>query len=164
MSHTLRTMFFIVIFAGLMSLQYNLDSDRTSTRQIKNALELATHDAALALDESQLSQGRIVFDQERALDNLRDSLNANLKLESAAGYLYSPNTNSFYQEDIVLEHIEFVDDSNSSFPTQYSNLDYDILDTLNGPSVIAVLSTRSPRYFAGSGIIIRKAVVYEYVQ
>lgn len=147
-----------------MTLQYNMDADRTATRQIKNALELAVHDASLALDQTQFSQGEIVFDQARALENLKLSLNSNLKLSSAGGYYYIPEANSFYQEDIYLDHIEFIDDSNSTFPRTYSNPTYDIVDTLNGPSIVAVLATKSPRYFAGEGIIIRKAVVYEYLQ
>lgn len=164
MAQTLKTMFLILIFAGIMAMQFNLDADRTSSRQIKNALELAVHDAALALDESQLSQGRIVFDQVQAFQNFKASLETNLYLQSSVGYLYSPITGSFYQEDIILEHIEYIDDSNSTFPKVYNNPNYDIVDMLNGPSIVAVISTKSPRYFAGEGIVIRKAVVYEYFE
>lgn len=164
MANTLRTMFLILIFAGLMSMQYNIDSDKTATRQIKNALELAVHDAALALDESQLSQGKIVFDQEQALENFKNSLNYTLDFTSSSGYYYEPKSTSFYKEDLYIDHIEFIDDTNATFPFTYTNADYDIIDTLNGPSIVAVLATKSPRYFAGEGITIRKAVVYEYRQ
>lgn len=163
MANSLKTMFLIMIFAGLVTMQYNIDADKTSTRQIKNALELAVHDAALALDESQLYQGgKIVFDQAQALDNLKVSLNTNLKLTSSGGYYYIPQQTSFYKEDLFIEHIEFIDDSNATFPMPYTNATYNILDTLNGPSIVAVLTTKSPRYFTGEGITIRKAVVYEY--
>ncbi|MDC3424312.1 peptidase M23 [Aquibacillus sp. 3ASR75-11] len=164
MSESLRAMFLILLFAGIMSMQYNMDADKTATRQVKNALELAVHDAALALDESQLSQGKIVFDQVQAMENLKKSLEDNLELSSGMGYVYTPTADSFYQDDFYLEHIEFVDDSNRTFPSVYYNPDYAIIDTLNGPSVIAVLSTTSPRYFAGDGITIRRTVVYEYFE
>ncbi len=164
MSETLRTMVLILIFAGIMSIQYNLDADRTANRQIKNALELAVHDAALALDETQMAQGRVVFDQALAKAQFKASLENNLLLESSTGIRFTPKDDSFYQEDIMVEHFEFIDDSNATFSTPYlyNNPDYDIIDRLDGPSIIVVLTTRSPRYFAGTGIIIRKAVVYEY--
>lgn len=164
MSEALKTMFMMLLFAGIISMQYNGDADRTANRQIKNALELAVHDAALALDESQLGQGRIVFDQVQALDNLQSSLEHNLNATSSTGYIYTPSADSFYQEDIMIEHLEFIDDSSHTFPMVYSNPKYDIIDSLSGPSVVAVVSTRSPRYFAGDKIIIRKAVVYEYFE
>ncbi|MBF0706731.1 peptidase M23 (plasmid) [Alkalihalobacillus hwajinpoensis] len=162
MAHSLKVMFLMLLFAGIMIMQYNLDSDRTSTRQMKNGLELAVHDAALALDNSQLSQGKVVFDQWEAVENFKASLEANLALESGAGYVYFPKESSYYQEPFYVEHLEFIDDDDGSFPQVYSNPKYDILDTLNGPSIIAVVSTKSPRYFAGEGITIRKSVVYEY--
>ncbi|MDO6657431.1 peptidase M23 [Anaerobacillus sp. 1_MG-2023] len=162
MAHSLKVMFLMLLFAGIMMMQYNLDSDRTSTRQMKNGLELAVHDAALALDNSQLSQGKVVFDEWEAVENFKASLEANLDLESGAGYVYFPKESSYYQDPFYVEHLEFIDDEDGSFPQVYSNPKYDILDTLNGPSIIAVVSTKSPRYFAGEGITIRKSVVYEY--
>ncbi|SEN88943.1 hypothetical protein SAMN05192533_12521 [Mesobacillus persicus] len=53
--------------------------------------------------------------------------------------MLSPNSTSFYQEDILIEYIEFVDDSNASFPMTYTNLSYDIVDTLKGPSIVVVV-------------------------
>lgn len=162
MGQSLKVMFLMVLFAGIMMMQFNLDSDRTSTRQMKNALELAVHDAALSIDESELSQGKVIFDEWEAVENLKASLEFNLELESGAGYVYFPKEGSYYQEPFYVEHLEFIDDDDGAFPQVYSNPKYDILDTLNGPSIVAVVSTKSPRYFAGEGIIIRKAVVYEY--
>ncbi|QAS54825.1 peptidase M23 [Halobacillus litoralis] len=164
MSEVIKIMVLIVLFSGLTTLQYNMDADETTTRQLKNSLELAVHDAALALDESQLSNGEIVFDQDQAIEQFKSSLENNLQLQSGEGYLYTPTENSFYKHDFYLEHLEFLDDSNSTFPLVYENSDYDILDKINGPSIVAVVSTTSPRYFAGNGITARKAVVYEYTQ
>ncbi|WP_280140002.1 hypothetical protein [Mesobacillus persicus] len=41
---------------------------------MKNAVELAVHDVSLALDEAQLRNGEIVFDQAHAEQNLRVGL------------------------------------------------------------------------------------------
>lgn len=163
MSETLKTMFLMLLFAGIIAMQYNGDADRTSNRQIKNALELAVHDAALAIDSTQLSQGLIVFDKVEAKNNLKTSIEQSLRVSSPMGIIYTPDKNSFFQEDIMIEHLEFIDDSNTSnFPMIYTNAKYDIVEIMNGPGIIAVISTRSPRYFVGNKSIIRKAVVYEY--
>ncbi len=167
MGSTIKGIFLILIFALVSVIQWNLDSDKTATRQIKNTLELAVHDASLALDESQLSQGYIVFDQVQARTNFEESLKYHLKLDNNL----IPISNSFYQHEIKIKHLEYIDDrtvdpSNPpqlvSFPYVYQNSKYDIVDVLDGPSVIAVLETRSPRYFAGNSITIRQAAVYEY--
>lgn len=162
MATTLRTGLLILLFSFIITMQFNLDADKTATRQIKNALELATHDAGLAIDVTSLSQGKVIFNQSLAIDQLQKSLETNLDIKSEAGYVYTPNSTSFYQKDLYIVHLEFRDDSNTIFPYTYSNPDYDILERLNGPSVIAVMTTDSPRWFKGGQTIIRQAAVYEY--
>ncbi|WP_026801341.1 hypothetical protein [Pontibacillus halophilus] len=162
MSQAVKVMFLMLLFAGTMALNTNLDTDINTMRDTKDALELAVHDAALALDQAQLAQGQIVFDQERALNNFQQSLEYNLDLDSRYGYLYEPTADSFYQHDFTLDHFEVIDHSTSSFPFNYSNPKYDIVEYIDGPSIVAVISTKSPRYFAGEGIYTRRAVVYEY--
>ncbi|RHW35958.1 peptidase M23 [Neobacillus notoginsengisoli] len=163
MATTLRSILFVLLFALLMQMQYNLDADKTATRQLKNAIELAVHDAALAVSPLEMAEGRIVFEQSKAIDNLKLSLEENLKIESAGGFVYSPKSNSFYKQDLYISHLEFVDDSiTMSYPYTYVNQDYDILETLDGPSVIAVITTESPRWFNGGTSYIRQAAVYEY--
>ncbi|MCA1064434.1 peptidase M23 [Rossellomorea aquimaris] len=158
MSEALRTIFLTVLFAFITAMQFNLDADKTATRELKNAVEIAVHDASLALDEAQLRDGKLVFDQVQARQNFRDGLMSYMDLDSAL----TPNPTSFYQDEVVLEYIEFVDDSNATFPMTYTNPTYNIVDTLNGPSIIVVVTTTSPRYFAGDPIQLRKAAVYGY--
>jgi hypothetical protein len=144
-------------------MQFNLDSDKTATRVVKNGLEIAVHDAALAVSPSDLSQGRIIFDQNTAIDNLKKSLESNLRLTSGAGYVYSPDSDSFFKKDLYIVDLEFIDDSvTTSYPYTYTNPNYDIIEQVNGPSVIAVMTTESPRWFIGNSITIRQAAVYEY--
>jgi hypothetical protein len=144
-------------------MQFNLDADKTATRNVKNGLEIAVHDAGLAVSPTDLSQGRIIFDQNTAIENLKKSLEDNLRLTSGAGYVYSPNSDSFFKNDLYLVDLEFIDDSvTTTYPYTYTNPNYDIIEQVNGPSVIAVLTTESPRWFKGDSTTIRQAAVYEY--
>ncbi|MEK3992664.1 peptidase M23 [Robertmurraya sp. FSL R5-0851] len=165
MATTLRTILFILLFAFITQMQINLDSDKTATRQIKNALELAVHDAALAISPIDMANGRIVFNQDLAIYNLSESLKSNLHLDTGAGYVYTPTSNSFFKNDLYISHLEFIDDTvTRTYPYTYINNDYDIMETVNGPSVIAVLTTESPRWFKGGTTYIRQAAVYEYIK
>ncbi|RUU70412.1 peptidase M23, partial [Mesorhizobium sp. M7A.F.Ca.MR.362.00.0.0] len=49
MATTLRTIIFVLLFALITQIQFNLDADKTATRQLKNATEIAVHDAGLAV-------------------------------------------------------------------------------------------------------------------
>ncbi|MDE3840989.1 peptidase M23 (plasmid) [Bacillus methanolicus] len=162
MATTLRTALFILLFAFIIQMQFNIDADKTATRQIKNALELGVHDAALAVDHNAIADGKVIFDQSAAIDKLKESLELNLDLKSQAGFVYTPNESSFFKNELYIVHLEFVDDSNATFPMVYSNPDYEILERINGPSVIAVMTTESPRWFKGNTTYIRQAAVYEY--
>jgi hypothetical protein len=163
MATTLRTILFILLFAFITQIQFNLDADKTATRQVKNALEIAVHDAALAVSPSELANGRIVFDQSLATDNLKSSLETNLEATSGAGFVYTPNEDSFYKNDLYLVHLEFIDDNvTTTYPYVYTNPNYKIIERVDGPSVIAVMSTESPRWFNGNTTYIRQAAVYEY--
>jgi hypothetical protein len=168
-SEALRGFFLIFVFALIMTIQYNLDADKTATRQLKNTLELAVHDASLAIDESQISEGYVVFDQLQAEMNFKESMMYHLKLDTK----YTPTANTFYQNAFEIKVLEFIDDQTPdpnnpgqtiTFPYVYTNSTYDVVDVLNGPSIIAVVETVSPRYFSGNGNTIRQAAIYEYLE
>jgi hypothetical protein len=163
MATTLRTILFILLFAFITQLQFNLDSDKTATRQIKNSLEVAVHDAALAVSPTDLAQGKIIFDQNTAIDHLKKSLESNLVVTSSAGYVYHPDSKSFFKNDLYIVDLEFIDDNvTSTYPYIYTNPNYEIIEKVDGPCVIAVITTESPRWFTGSTTTIRQAAVYEY--
>ncbi|MFT9495732.1 MULTISPECIES: hypothetical protein [Bacillota] len=163
MATTLRTILFILLFALITQLQFNLDADKTATRQLKNALELAVHDAGLAISPEAMAEGKIIFDQNTAVSNLQKSLENNLNVTSSAGFVYTPNENSFFKQELYLVHLEFVDDSVSrTYPFVYNNPNYKIVERIEGPSVIAVITTESPRWFNGGTTYVRQAAVYAY--
>jgi hypothetical protein len=163
MATTLRTIIFVLLFALITQIQFNLDADKTAIRQLKNATEIAVHDSGLAVEQEALSEGKIVFDQNKAMENFKASLENNLDLSSTAGYVYNPTDSSFFQQDLYLVDLEFIDDSNTdSYPFVYSNSNYHILENIEGPSIIAVMTTESPRWFKGNLSMIRQAAVYQY--
>lgn len=170
MSETIRAMFLVLMFAGITTLQFNMDADKTTSRQLQNTLEIATHDAALALDETRLAQGEMVFDQEQARYNIQQSIIANMDVDRTTevyewGAVFLKEENSFYQSSLVLYEPIFIDDSNTnSFPFLYENKEYGIREWLYGPAIVLSASIQSPRYFAGNGRYLRKTVIYEYFQ
>ena len=159
MSSLLRGLALVTMWAGIMVMQFNFDLDMSTTRKLKNGLELAVHDAALALNQQELGQGRIVFDQAAALENINKSLQANLHLDE----LLKPLPNTFFHNEVKILQVEFIDDSSGvEFPMNFSNSTFNVLETVRGPAVIIVAETESPRFFRGDSMLIRQAVVYEY--
>lgn len=163
MSQTLRTALYVLLFAFIIQMQFNLDADKTATRQLKNAIELAVHDAALAIDFESLKEGKIIFDEDQALKNLKQSIEKNLNVTGITPYRYIPKDNTFYHSEISIVFITFIDDRTPrNYPIKYNNLLYKITETVEGPCVIAVIETESPRWFSGGTATIRQAAVYEY--
>ncbi|CAM4023141.1 hypothetical protein [Mesobacillus zeae] len=104
----------------------------------------------------------MVFEQDRAIENLKSSLEENLKISSSDGFVYTPNESSFFKNDLYISHIEFIDDSvTRTYPYTYINDKYEIMETVDGPSIIAVMTTESPHWFNGGITFIRQAAVYE---
>lgn len=167
MSEALRSFFLVMIFGLITMMQWNLDADKTATRQLKNSLEIAVHDASLAIDESELIQGLLVFDEPQGTSNFKESLKYHLQLDDNL----KPLPDSFYKNPFVIKKLVYIDektiDPNTGnpvrFPYVYENTIYDVVDVLDGPSVIAIVETTSPRYFRGDAITIRQASVYEYI-
>lgn len=163
MATTLRTILFVLLFAFIIQIQFNLDADKTATRQLKNSLEIAIHDGGLALSSEALSEGKIIFDQEKAKKYIKQSLTDNLRLSSTDGFIYKPKENSFFKNNVKIEALEFIDDSVPRvYPFVYQNPSYKIIEKVDGPCIIAIITTESPRWFDGKATSIRQAAVYEY--
>lgn len=173
MGTALRTILLILLFAFITQIQFNLDADKTATRQLKNALEIAVHDAALAIDPVSFSNGKIVFENgetvngislpNTALDNLKKSIESNLGVTSGAGHVFKPTSTSFFKNDLYLVDLIYLDDRVArTYPFTYSHPQYNFTQTIEGPSVIAIMTTESPRWFVGDMTPITQAAVYEY--
>ncbi|KAA6446917.1 peptidase M23 [Bacillus swezeyi] len=168
MSVAIRTILFVLLFSYIMTLTTNLDSDKTTTRQLKNSTELAVHDAALALDKARLGEGKIVFNRTEARKNFVASLSYNLKLQESSSDSLTPKSNSFLKDPIRIERLVYIDDNSKdgaesiSFPYHYEDPIYNVSEILNGPGIIAIVSTKTPRYMKGEGFTATQASVYEY--
>ncbi|MEK6190601.1 MAG: M23 family metallopeptidase [Carnobacterium alterfunditum] len=133
MENLLRAIFiaFIAVF-GLV-LNANLSSHAQTLHYFKEDLEVAVHDAALELNETELSRGNLVFDQEKARETLLESFGEISKLEPT----------SYELIDIV-----FIDDSNSVFPVRHNNGTVNFTDTFEEATIVAVVKGKSNAYFA----------------
>lgn len=147
---------FLLFTAAISTMLWiwQMDNHATATayNRLKNALDLATHDAAMEVDRNELARrGRIVF-SANAQNTLMSSLQKNLKLDANNRPL-APNL--FRSTDqlsvLVFERIESgCPNSPAGFPCTYTNPTYGYVDTLYGPSVVAIIAMRHPRPFAFS--------------
>lgn len=172
MSQILKTMFMCIIFAFSLKSTVDYIQDQRAMNQLKDALELATHDASLMLDVNAFSEGNIVFDKVLAEQKIKAAIEENL-ITTQQGNFYYPTTQngdkSFFKEPIEILHVEYIDNSiypSESFPCNYGiscgDAQYEIFETIKGPSVVLVAETYSPRGFSEKKKKITQAVVYEY--
>jgi hypothetical protein len=158
------TFFVCALFAIVMSLQVNMDGDIKGLDKLQKANEFATHDAAIPLNLVNVSQGVFQFDKDIGRQNFIDSINYSLNT-TWDGTEFIPNENSFFEEPIKLLYLEFVDSSNpscSTFPCTFNVPIINKVENLAGPSVLAILETKSPQFFSGEPLTIRKLSIYEY--
>lgn len=175
----------MALFGGIMTLQMNTETDMTATSKLKNYLNFAVHDAGLALDEQQLGQGLFVFDQAQEQERILSSLEYHLRATRQSASVLVPNVDSFFQENIEITVIDYIDDNLSEnpcngqlntdpiqFPCFYENDIYDLkkvrdgeeipLIQLHGQGIVIIVETDSPRYFKGEPIPLIQGSSYEY--
>lgn len=133
MENILRAIFIAFIAVLGLLLNMNLSAQAQTLHYLKEDLEVAVHDATLELDKTELSKGRLVFNQEKALNTLRESFERNSKL--------SP-------EDYELVDIIYYDDSTvDSFPVTYTSSNGRFSDTFNAATIVAVIKGKKDVYF-----------------
>lgn len=174
MYEVIRIAFACLIWAFIVKLQVDYEQDQTATRYLKDGLEIAVHDAAMMLDVDAFVEGDIAFNQLLADQVFEMSFEKNMNVQmnsvsSFAAGTFTPNANSFFKDDIEIVYVEFIDNftnPSTTFPCVYGiscGTDvYDIVETIDGPSLVVVAQTKSPRAFSTNEKIIRQAVVYEY--
>ena len=131
---------------------WQMDNHTTATayNRLKNTLDLATHDAAMQVDKNELARnGKIVF-AANAQNVLLSTLQKNLNMDTN-NLPIQPNM--FRSTDqlkvLVFDKLEMgCPGSPPGFPCTYNNTTYGYVDTITGPSVVAIISMRHPRPFA----------------
>lgn len=128
---------------------------------LKDANNIAVHDAAQELNEFALTQGRLIIDSTEAYATFQRSLQENLGLDDAL----SPKAGSRFQTQVNILMFDIVDESDGvTFPLLYEDSNYGITKYIQGPSVIAVIETAHPVLISRSKIQepIRVPAVQEY--
>lgn len=108
---------------------------------LKNAGNMAVHDAAQQVDYGQVAGGRLVIDRTAAYAVFCETLEANLGLDDSL----SPEAGSRLHSGVRIRSFDVVDEASGvAFPFLYENEQYGITKYIQGPSVIAVLETDHP--------------------
>ncbi|WP_040951680.1 hypothetical protein [Gorillibacterium massiliense] len=124
----------------------------TGYLRLKNALDMATHDASLQLNKEVLeNEGGIAF-SDVAWEAFNESLQRNLRLD-ASGHPLHPGLfrSSDALEVLLFDKVEKgCPDSPAGFPCTYVNHTYGYVDMLEGPGIVAIIRMHHPRPFAFS--------------
>lgn len=161
MEHILvRMLIFSLVVTPLWLFQHEEGQWDITRIMMKESVNSATHDAAMALDSAELSRGRLVFNRAQAEANLLESLQINLGLYPSM----LPKSGTRVRERVTVEYFEILDESNSTFPMLYQNATYGLAKYLNGPAIVAVISTPHPKIFSWSSLHpkIQVAAIHEY--
>jgi len=138
----------------------------TSRNRLKLSLDRATHDAAMQVDKNVLArEGRIVFTSQ-SKTVFDQTLQTNLKFDEN----YYPKANNLFNsadrlEVLVFDRVETgCPGSPAGFPCTYVNNTYGYVDTLRGPSIVAVIAMKHPRSY---GVAANKSYIvgssHEYI-
>lgn len=125
----------VLVLMSVISITMTMDLSvyARATIYTKEDLEVAVHDAALQISQDELSEGNIVFDQEKAREAFKQSFLRNTGMREGADY--------------KITEIVFFDHSNSTFPVEYNPSKYRFSDTILYPTLIAFIQTTEDKYF-----------------
>lgn len=149
---------FLIFTAMICSLlwMWQMDNHTTATAylRLKQSLDRATHDAALQIKHSLLAdEARLEFSDD-AETVLWSSLEQNLRMQLNDGApAHVTSTSLFRIEDplqlLLFERLEKgCSSALDGFPCTYVNGTYGYVDTIRGPSIVAIIAMRHPRPFA----------------
>lgn len=134
MENILRAIFLAVLAVFGLMINVNLTTQAQTFHYLKEDLEVAVHDAALELKDSELSKGKIVFDQTKAKATITKSFEKNSELQAGK---------------YKLEQIVFLDDSTvDSFPVTYTSPDGKYKDTFKAATIVAIVKGKKDVYFS----------------
>lgn len=131
-----------VLFVFIQSWFFQLQNQEWDiTRSLlKDANNMAVHDASQDLDPVALAHGSIVIDPYEAIETFKDTLEANLGLDSDL----KPLAGSRLRSKVEIVEFRILDESNSTFPMLYEDAVYGITKYLTGPAVVAVIKSKHP--------------------
>ncbi|NUU60018.1 hypothetical protein [Paenibacillus agri] len=141
MDYIIKLAFVLLIFIYSWFFQIQNQEWDTLRSMLKDAGNVAVHDAAQEMDEAARAQGRLIIDPAQAYATFEDSLRHNLGL----GNDLSPKVGSRFRDKVKIVKFDIVDESRGArFPLLYEDRKYGITKYIQGPSVIAVIETKHP--------------------
>jgi hypothetical protein len=141
MDYIVKLAFVLIVFIYSWFFQVQNQEWDVVRSMLKDANNIAVHDAAQAINELELSRGRLLIDPEEAYDIYRESLEKNLGLNDDL----TPAAGSRLHNGIrILEFTVLDEASGIHFPLLYEDSTYGITQYIQGPSVVAVIETEHP--------------------
>lgn len=141
MDYIIKLAFVLLVFIYSWFFQIQNQEWDMLRSMLKDANNIAVHDAAQELNEMELTQGKLIIDPTEAYATFQQSLQENLGLNDAL----SPEPGSRFQTQVKIVKFDIVDESDGvTFPLLYEDSNYGITKYIQGPSVIAVIETIHP--------------------
>lgn len=159
MDYIIKLVFVLLIFIYSWFFQIQNEEWDMLRTMLKDANNMAVHDASQELNETARAQGRLIIDPAEAYAAFRQSLQNNLGLDDGL----SPLAGSRLHTQVKIIKFDIVDDSTGdTFPLLYEDPDYGITKYIQGPSVIAVIQTDHPVLISRSKV--QEAITVPAVQ
>lgn len=141
MDYIIKLAFVLLIFIYSWFFQIQNQEWDMVRGMLKDAGNIAVHDAAQALDQAVLADGKLVIDPAEAFAAFTEAVQLNLGL----GVDLSPEAGSRLHHQVKVLKFEIIDESSGvTFPLLYEDSAYGITKYIQGPSVIAVIETAHP--------------------
>ena len=148
MDYIIKLAFVLLIFIYTWFFQAQNQEWDIERALLKDANNMAVHDAAQEINDVERSQGRLIIDPTIAFETFQDTLQLNLGLDEGL----SPKAGSRLHHKVDIVKFVIIDESivGLSFPFLYEDAQYGITKYIQGPSVIAVIETEHPVLIARS--------------
>ncbi|WP_051318261.1 hypothetical protein [Cohnella thermotolerans] len=160
MDTVIKVLFGVLVFVYTWLMQEQNQAWDLVRTQLKNANNMATHDAVQLTHTDDLNEGMLVIDFDDALEQFKGTLRANLGLDENL----SPLPGSPLTAPVRIVHFEVLDERTHTFPYLYENETYRIAKYLRGPAVVAVIETAHPKLVRGMDQEpVRVPAIQEYV-
>ncbi|EJY57289.1 hypothetical protein URH17368_0012 [Alicyclobacillus hesperidum URH17-3-68] len=145
MKWILMALFLVVLQFWTHEQVLNLEMETVVYHRIVNAMFLASQDAVEDVVASSTANGQPIFNQTEAAQTFQTTLANNLGLDPNT---LQPVPNSTFHVAPRIVDEEFYDWSDTTFPYHYVNSAYGINETLDVPSMVAVVQFTMPSYAA----------------
>ncbi|GLO68269.1 MULTISPECIES: M23 family metallopeptidase [Oceanobacillus] len=165
MSELIRMILVLGVSITMMILTINASSHASQSKFLKEDLEVAAHDASLQLDVEALSNGYIIFNQEKAREVFEETLERNTGLSEGEDY-------SFIEWE-VFDHDTnpsgFACENQTNPTYDYESPNVNASFTVSCPTIIAIVKHTTDNYIYlagestdGKDIIKGAAYTYEF--